>query len=65
MLSASERLQLMTIHHAKGLEWDIVVLVGLGRGVAGDRARLLHWQSWERPDAGQALVLAPVTASGA
>ncbi len=59
---ATDRLQLMTVHHAKGLEWDHVILVGLSRDVQADKAQLLHWQSWERSADDPALVLAPVRA---
>ena len=38
------RLQLMTIHKAKGLEFDTVILPGLGKSTQGDRRKLLHWQ---------------------
>lgn len=36
-------LQLMSIHKAKGLEFDTVILPGLGKGTRGDDARLLYW----------------------
>jgi ATP-dependent exoDNAse (exonuclease V) beta subunit len=38
------RLQLMTIHKAKGLEFDTVILPGLGKPTQGDRRKLLYWQ---------------------
>ncbi len=38
------RLQLMTVHKAKGLEFDTVILPGLGKSTQGDRRKLLHWQ---------------------
>jgi ATP-dependent helicase/nuclease subunit A len=38
------RLQLMTIHKAKGLEFDTVILPGLGKTTQGDRRKLLYWQ---------------------
>lgn len=37
------RLQVMTIHKAKGLEFDHVVLYGLGRRSRGDRKSVLSW----------------------
>ncbi len=40
---ATENLQVMTIYAAKGLEFDTVILPGLNRPPAGDKARLLHW----------------------
>jgi ATP-dependent exoDNAse (exonuclease V) beta subunit len=37
------RLELLTIHRAKGLEWDVVILGGLDRGVPRRDPRLLEW----------------------
>lgn len=59
---ADDRLQLMTIHRAKGLEWDVVIVPGLGRSPAGDDARLLRWLEFPRDSGGVGLVLAPVKA---
>lgn len=49
-------LQLMTIHKAKGLEFDTVILPGLGRGVRARERALLRWL--EHPDF--ELLLAPI-----
>ncbi|MEJ2201212.1 MAG: 3'-5' exonuclease, partial [Desulfuromonadaceae bacterium] len=54
---ADGRLQVMTIHKAKGLEFDTVILPGLGRGPAGNEKHLLRWL--EHPDCG--LLLAPIS----
>jgi ATP-dependent helicase/nuclease subunit A len=61
---ADGTLQVMTIHKAKGLEFDVVILPGLGRKVKPDEPRLLAWL--ERPvAAGEAeLLLAPVKPAG-
>ncbi len=40
---ADGRLQVMTIHKAKGLEFDVVILPGLGNKRASDGKRLLYW----------------------
>ena len=40
---ASDRLQVMTIYSAKGLQFDTVILPGLNRGTGADRGKLLHW----------------------
>jgi ATP-dependent helicase/nuclease subunit A len=56
---ADERLQLMTIHKAKGLEFDCVILPGLGRSVRGRDKALLRWL--EHPD--HELLLAPIPAA--
>jgi ATP-dependent exoDNAse (exonuclease V) beta subunit len=41
---AGPGLQLMTIHKAKGLEFDTVILPGLGKSTRGDGRRLLYWR---------------------
>jgi hypothetical protein len=55
----------MSIHKAKGLEFDVVIVPGLGRRARCDDARLMLWQ--ERPRLGGApdLLLAPIHAAGA
>lgn len=53
---AGPGLTLMTIHKAKGLEFDTVILPGLGRSVRPRERPLLRWM--EHPDYG--LLLAPV-----
>ncbi|NJC87509.1 MAG: DNA helicase UvrD [Desulfuromonas sp.] len=57
---APPELQLMTIHKAKGLEFDTVILPGLGRPVGKGDPSLLLWQ--EDPDHG--LLLAPLPPAG-
>jgi ATP-dependent helicase/nuclease subunit A len=61
---ADERLQLMTVHGAKGLEWDVVVLCGLGRGGAPNSTELVRDLEFERDADGPGLVLAPLRAPG-
>ncbi len=46
-LSADERLQIMTIHKAKGLEFDCVIVPGLNRTPRNPDKQLLKWM--ERP----------------
>ena len=53
---AGPDLQLMTIHKAKGLEFDTVILPGLGRGIRSRERDLLRWL--EHPD--YELLLAPI-----
>ncbi len=62
-VTADDTLQLMTIHKAKGLEFDTVILPGLCRGSATDKTELLLWMELPRP-ARQALLLAPIKAAG-
>ena len=58
-VEASEALQLLTIHKAKGLEFDTVILPGMGRRPRPDDPRLLTWL--EYMDGRQSrLLLAPI-----
>ncbi len=56
---ADGRLQLMTIHKAKGLEFDTVILPGLHREPSGRDTPLLAWDTFPLA-AGERLVAAPV-----
>lgn len=56
--AADDTLQVMTIHQAKGLEFETVILPGLGKLGRQDDRRLLHWLRH-----GDRLVLAPVPAT--
>ena len=65
--TADARLQVMTIHKAKGLEFDTVIVPGLGSGAPPDERELFLWM--ERPRSGHGgersdLLLAPIHASG-
>ncbi len=57
---AKGRLQIMTIHKAKGLEFDTVLLPGLGKKPRSGDSQLLRWL--EHPDFG--LLLGPIPAKG-
>ncbi|HZF15208.1 MAG TPA: UvrD-helicase domain-containing protein [Steroidobacteraceae bacterium] len=61
--AASERLQLITIHKAKGLEWDVVIVPGLGRRPRGDGRRLLYTLELEHADSPASLIFAPARAA--
>ncbi len=61
-LAASERLQIMTIHKAKGLEFDTVIVPALGRGTGRDERQLFMWM--ETAGEGGQLLLAPVNPTG-
>ncbi|MGD0301763.1 MAG: UvrD-helicase domain-containing protein [Bryobacteraceae bacterium] len=56
---AGDRLQLMTIHKAKGLEFDTVILPGLGATPRPEEQRLLLWL-----EESGALLLAPISEAG-
>jgi ATP-dependent helicase/nuclease subunit A len=56
---ADGRLQLMTVHKAKGLEFDTVILPGLHRVLKGNDPPLLAWDGFPLAN-GERLVAAPV-----
>jgi ATP-dependent exoDNAse (exonuclease V) beta subunit len=60
--------ELLTIHKAKGLEWDVVVVPSLERGPGRSSPRLLTWSELEPPesdgDTAAHLMLAPIAAKG-
>lgn len=62
---ADGSLQVMTIHRAKGLEFDVVIMPGLQRTPAGDSSKLLRWISTADPDNREEhLLLAPIEQTG-
>ena len=62
--SPDVRVELLTVHKAKGLQYDTVIVPALERLPGRDRARLLHWL--KLPHAGHdELVVAPVARTGA
>jgi len=57
--TSETRLDVMTIHRSKGLEFDHVIIPGLGRRPGSDKGKLLLWM--EREDG---LLLAPIAKQG-
>ncbi len=63
-LKADNQLQVMTIHKAKGLEFDHVILPGLGRSPRATQGDLLVWLLRQRENQQEDLVLAPIREAG-
>jgi len=56
---------LMTIHGAKGLEWDIVLVPGLEKRAQANKEKLLTWDEIDQEDEEAAsVVLAPIAERG-
>jgi len=54
------KLEILTMHGAKGLEWDLVVLPGLDRGTGGDSRELLYWLPFTPESGREQVLLAPL-----
>lgn len=61
---ADNSLQIMTLHNAKGLEFDTVILPHLERKAPHDQKQLLLWMEQSSKEELSSLVLAPITAIG-
>jgi len=56
---------LMTIHGAKGLEWDLVLVPGMEKRAQAAREKLLRWDEFDQQDEeAAAIVLAPIAGRG-
>ncbi len=62
-MEAAGDVQLLTIHRAKGLEFDTVILPGLGRLPRAEDPRLLMWHEYVRGGRSR-LLLAPIRPTG-
>jgi ATP-dependent helicase/nuclease subunit A len=61
---ADDRLQMMTIHKAKGLEFETVILPGLQRETGGNDSSLLLWDGVSDADGNEQLLVAPMRPRG-
>lgn len=63
-VNADGNLKILTIHKSKGLEFDHVIIPGLGnQSRSGDR-RLLKWMEFAKEDKNAGLLLAPIKEKG-
>jgi ATP-dependent helicase/nuclease subunit A len=56
--TAGNPVEILTIHHSKGLEWDVVFVPGMGRMPRRDDAPLLRWLQLPNGEEGSDLLLA-------
>jgi ATP-dependent exoDNAse (exonuclease V) beta subunit len=54
-------IEIMTIHRAKGLEFDTVIVLGLARRVRGSDPAALYWQERLGKDGSTSLLAAPLS----
>ncbi|MGV6825506.1 MAG: 3'-5' exonuclease, partial [bacterium] len=62
--AASDQVQLMTIHKSKGLQFDTVILPGLGKSARNEDKRLLEWQLRPNRHGNTDLLTAPIHGTG-
>jgi ATP-dependent helicase/nuclease subunit A len=62
--AASDAVQIMTIHRSKGLEFDHVIIPGLGRSLSSDSDPLLRWLELPRDARGSDLLMAAIAPVG-
>ncbi|HWN38330.1 MAG TPA: 3'-5' exonuclease, partial [Gammaproteobacteria bacterium] len=58
-------IEIMTMHRAKGLEFDTVVLLGLAREPRPDEPKALQWLARTNADGGDDLILVPTAFASA
>ena len=62
--SAPGAVEILTMHGAKGLEWDVVIVPGIGRTQRSDPEPLLHWLELPGTGTEPELLLAPIDVAG-
>jgi ATP-dependent exoDNAse (exonuclease V) beta subunit len=65
-IAGDAQIELLTIHKAKGLEWDLVLVPGLERASGRSNAPLLNWLEFDPASAedAAAVILAPIGSKG-
>lgn len=63
-VTADGSLQIMTIHKSKGLEFDTVIVPGLGNPPRRSEEPLVSWLEWSGSGGDSQLLLAPITERG-
>ncbi len=63
-IKADETLQIMTMHKSKGLEFDTVILPGLGYRPGRNDSDLMKWFERPRKPAANDLLMAPIRQTG-
>jgi len=64
-VEADESLQIMTIHKSKGLEFDTVILPGMGYKPANNDSALIKWFELQGKENSNDLLMAPIKQTGA
>lgn len=59
------KIQIMTIHKAKGLEFDHIIIPGINRATRSDERKLMLWLERPKLHHGSSLLLAPIAANTA
>jgi ATP-dependent exoDNAse (exonuclease V) beta subunit len=58
------QVELLTMHKAKGLEWDLVLVPGLQRRPSASRPNFLNWLEVESNEQDANIILAPIWGKG-
>jgi ATP-dependent helicase/nuclease subunit A len=58
------QVELLTMHKAKGLEWDLVLVPGLQRRPSASRPNFLNWLEVESNEQDASIILAPIWGKG-
>lgn len=61
---ADPKLQVMSLHKSKGLEFDVCIMPGLDKGSRSDDKQLMLWQEWIANDGSEHLMMATLGATG-